>query len=943
MSAVLHPTATDAVTSLNEAADFLPSVAWVTPSASPPQNDCSSPPKAVAAPDSTPTSTRSAHRPTVLSISLPLLEADTDLKNAVFAPASGAAGQAAISDAFASSSSAPSSPPLSRPAKVVKPSSPSPSTRPPAVPPNTTSFSGHHRTPVRAPAAATILAVPVLRLPVKECKDEVAPVKALYSRLFCEAQQRAQRLAPAQQRRRAAQRTADTQESTFNPRGSDALLRSPPARTPSVSTAQPTQTAATAVPLSPLPTPCHSGQLPQHTSEAVKCGSSFATGEGMTAFERLYRNTEQTERRERRLKQLRETQEEAFRSICTFHPCVPPPRASRQRSVSNRRCSQEGNDGAYDGDGGSEQRNSSAVGGVASSRPGSSSRRQHRSWKFFLSDQEECQARQERHLEALKKRAAEHDHAELYTGVPRSKVSEHLKTYLEETKGYKGPIKGWAERFEHYMKVKQAIEAVPPTTPAKDQQNNESSVNRTHGSARKPASCRSRSRTRSESNGAARGRSASVFHRLFHHSDERETMHESIRLMTEQNEQMEFFKPNSGEAFMTGSKGGANNSSGTPQRTPRSGAVHHSQTAPEQTDTAQETAAAVAIAAGGAGEKEQDVDASANSPQRHLNVTAGSIFDALYTDNGRLQLRREMRHLQTQDNAGGFSFHPQVGAHSRSLAKNLARQKTHGESVETVRQRRAREAAQAQAQEVARRAQLQFRYDSFAHRQAERDRKRQKDLLDIFLQGRVKEVTSCRFRPSISEVSEAIVEGNRKYTQVIDDPQVVHSLIRQRAPSSPVSTSARHGASTPPAQAGKLSARLSAGHFATEGGRPTSSTHARPDVPPVQGLAAGVEKADRSLGTGTASQWHNASAAVHTHSVSSLSSSANGLHSIERDGKAHSPPPMVDRSSPKGDATANATRHGDAVGHVHTVNIAGAATSDYLRQLESDLQGALKE
>ncbi|KPA84855.1 hypothetical protein ABB37_01323 [Leptomonas pyrrhocoris] len=827
----------------------------------------------------------------------------------------------------------------------MKEASPLKAVRSPIVAPRTSPLSKSHKTPAKPSGTAAAPVVPTLQLSIKACEDEVTPVKTLYSRLFHEAQQREQRQAQAQQKQKAALKAEEKEQCTFRPRGADAFGRpsSPASKKRAASAGHRTQTAtgptAAAAPVppsssraSPPPTPSHHDGAPVAAEETAAC-------------ERLFKNAVQAERWARRRQQLLDAEEEEFRSTCPFHPCVSPRSASRQRGVSNSRRGHEAKDRLHDGgDEGGRQDDDSAVRGASLNRSGTSPRDQPRLWEHFLADQEERQAAHERDLEELKKRAAERNHVKLYTGVPQSKASEHLKRYLEKKKGYKGPIEGWAERFEHYMKVKQAAEAEAPTTTP---QKKNSATNHADGDvARTPVSGRSRSRTRSKSNGAATGRSPSVFHRLYHDSDEREAMRELISLMKEQQEQTEFFKPNAGEARMTGSKGNAVNTSNgngscnlLHHQTPR-----RSQPSPDQAVAARETAAAVALAAGAAGMKAQD-DTAVDSPRQHDDPTTQSIFDTLYAEKEKLQRRREIRHLQAQNSAEVFSFHPHVNARSRELAKDMARQRACGGTVESVRERRAREAAQAQAQEAARLAQVQFRYDSFAHRQTERDRRRQKELLRVLLQERGDDVVACRFRPAISEVSEAIVEGNKNYTQVIDDPQVTLSLMRQRASSSSASKPAGHDASALPTQAEKSPARQSAAKQAAEGGRSTSSAHAPPFLTPVQALAADAEEADRSIDAGATVQWYDAlSAPVHTQSATSSNSSDTDPHRTEHHEQTHSlPHAQVGSPDAKGSATGNSAQRGDVGGELGTVHIAGAASSDYLRQLESELQDALKD
>lgn len=947
-SAEVQPTTIDATTLLNEAAALIASATagdsdrdsprlssrWATPPLS-----SSSAPKPIKALDSMSASTRGAHKPAVLSLSLcSFTEEDAVVKEEEkAAPASN--GGAAATTTAAATTAVPSFTSNSPTAATTTTSLPSPqpvdetkattsslpSKRPTVVVPYTSSTPSESsdKTPLRVRGAArrssssAAPAVPVLRLPTKKCTDEVTPVKTLYNRLFHEAQQREQRLQLAQQKQRAAQKAMDKESCTFHPRGAEAFgLPSPVAERKHLTSAEhSTQSAAAPTSPAPAPAPAANSRSPSLASKAHRSSVSTTTAE-TAAFERLYKNAEQAERRERRLQELREAQEEEFRSACTFHPCVvvSSSRDSRPRSL--------------EGEGNSEEENHHVRRGASADRSGSSPhghQKETRSWQHFLADQEERQAIRERHLKELKKLAAEQDHAKLFTGVPRSKADVHLKAYLKKKKGYKGPIEGWSERFEHYMKVKQAAEAEPSTrSPAK--QKKDCAAERNDGAVR----------TRSTGDGGRGGRSASVFYRLYHDSDEREAMRELIRLMKEQHEQASFFNPNVSATSAT-NKGGSNtnNNDGSSIRaTPR-----HSQASPRQTDAACETAAAVAVAtAGEAADQPQD-----QQQQQQRGSTAGddshstarSIFDALYAETEKLQQRRELRHLQAQNDAEVYSFHPHLSSRSRALLRDAARQKARGEREETVRERRAREAAQAAADEAARRAQVHFRYNSFAHRQAERDRRRDEEMLRILLHERCDDVEACRFRPVISEVTEAIVEGSRSYAQVIDDPQVMQNLLAQRAAST----------STVGNSSSLSAARQSASQPAAEGARFTNSVRAGPAITPVQALAAGAEEADPSLNVGTSSQFCDPiSAPINTFSATSSNSSVNGFCRTEQQDKPHSPLPVKVRfSSAKESAGPSSPQRGCAGSDLDTVHIAGAASSEYLRRLESELQDALRD
>jgi hypothetical protein len=932
---------TDVATLLSQAEALLASAAAESDQESPRQSNASATSAAVTgAPGSTPTSTRGPHKPAVLSLSLHSIDADAGDSEKQPAPLPGSAiasisasPSPSITTVKVPSTPTPPPPPVSTPSPTV------------VVPCRSSTPSEAHGAPVKPPEAdapstvATAPAVPMLQLPIKECKDEVTPVKTLYSRLFREAQLREQRQAQAQRKRQAAQKAEEKEACTFHPRGAEAFGTSPSAKKKRAASTEPRSQTSAAASVSPHhtdPSPSPAAYTPNARGEAA------AQDEETTACERLYRNAVQAERRERRLQQLREAQEEEFRTICTFHPCVLRSSASRQRCESNGRRSQEGEEGSVE---------RAATSASRSRTPQRERQTQPRTWEHFLADQKERQAAQERHLAELKKRAAEQDHAKLYTGVPRSKASEHLKTYLEKKKGYKGPIEGWSERFEHYMKVKQAEEAESSKKSAAKQEKTNTSADHKDGPPHTPVSNRSCSRTRSESGGAHSGRNSSVFHRLYHDSDEREAMRELIRMMKEQHEQTVFFKPNTGEAG-AGRRGCSNNVSNGSSRTPR-----RPHTSSDQADAAQETAAAVAVASGEA-EQQHDVPADAeghyentdpndedggHSHSRHHHETSHSIFDALYAEKESFNRRREMRHLQAQNNAEVFSFHPHLSPHSRQLAKDIARQKAQGEHMETVRERRAREAAQAAAQEAERRAKIQFRYNVFAQRQAERDRRREEELLHVVLHERSDDIEECRFRPSISEVTEAIVDGNKNYTQVIDDPHTARSLIRQRVAScssSPcASKSVARGIS---AHAVPPSVQL---QRSAEGDPSTNSTHSLPSMTPVQALAAGTDAVECSLDPATSGQFFDVfSAPINTYSGTSSVSSEHGFRRTEQLGKQRSQSPVeVSYSNVKESVNQSSVKYSDVGGDLDTVHIAGAASSEYLRQLEIELQDALKD
>ncbi|KAK7201965.1 hypothetical protein NESM_000264500 [Novymonas esmeraldas] len=808
-------------------------------------------------------------------------------------------------------------------------------------------------------AAAPVNTIPVLQLPCYTCEDAIAPVRTLYTRLFHEAEEREQRHRRAAQQRHLAQQQREKEQCTFRPRVA-----------PTRESAEPAAMAHRR---------SSSARSPAKDASAVEeAGAREPTPAADDAtYERLYRNsTEQAERRARRLQALRDAQEAELQANCTFRPSVSPAASGRRgRSSSARRTR------LHEDETGREEEKDGAAGAGAPRRATSASaarRTPSRSWKQFLTAQDEMQATQERHLAELRQRAAEESRPRLYTGVPRSKASRHLRTYLETEKGYKGPIEGWSERFASYMKTKTAQAPATATTDAPPRVNAEDHTVLDDTSPPRTSAEPRRARSNRRTTTAATPHP--VFERLFHDGEERVAVRELLQLMRQDREHKELYQPNASrtDAAAAESSGAAAGVATSAGRTPRGGPRRSSSSsaavaaaaaaAAARTTcsaTPEDTAAAIALATGGTAPLERS--ASHGSGTTPPPTAPLSVFDALYAEQQELQRRREVRHLQAENDAETFTFRPAVSQRSRTLAEERARRQSQsgGSAGESVRERRARAAAEAAALEAASRAQVQFSYSTFAHRQAERDRRRQEELLTVLLNERSGVVGECRFRPALSEVTEAIAGTQCNYAQLIDHPETLRHLDGSgatRLATAATTPSSTNGAGATGARASRdapwlphrSSLRRPNGSVTAQSAgssAPTASQNA------AESVVGGEERRGvvHSASPLESQRWRG-NGCVMVDAVESAAKPATAPGQQQQQQQQRSPRVRSHDSTPgaftrndAGWSSGDLPRvlDDDGTGHKGTdatsMHIAGAASSTYLRQLESELQEALMD
>ncbi|CAG9580394.1 conserved hypothetical protein [Leishmania major strain Friedlin] len=685
------------------------------------------------------------------------------------------------------------------------------------------------------------------------------------------------------------------------------------------------------------------------------------TGED-AACERLYRNaTKQAEQRERGLQALREAQEVSFQANCTFHPSLAPvEEGHRKRKPTRRARSHSAGAGSMAGARGGR--------GTLPHRPMSSSAAQRtpsRSSRQLSVAQEDLRAAHPRRLAELRRRTEEEARSSLCTGIPRSKASEPPRTYREQKKGCRGLIGAGSEHFAHYVNGRQtplastvgpqhcqgALAVSTPRLggnslldrPPQLESEPSSAPSGTVGTPQQHAPARSgvhEKTTKTSDNGHAAVAPPQVFGRLFRDSDERAAVRAFIELMRKKWMHTELYRsttPSNGASAAARTHRDDQRRSSAKQRPPG---------APCNKDAA----AAIALAAGGAAARE--------SPPRRTDTirpfaVGHTVFDALYAEREELQRRRENRHLQAGSDAETCTFHPFVDARSRVLAEECSRRLSEGNGLaaETVRERRARTAAGAEAKEAACRAQVHASDPAFSQPQTERNRERQEELLTALLHKCSGDVAERRLRRARSQLTGSMTEGKRGHLQIIDNHKTAQQLIgaRMTCPGT-TSVTAAAAATTPLSPSVRRTPR--AGRMWVPSGATTrdaapasvkdlaQSTIDRAEgyealrsVSPLspqrrEGLCAcfGLERAVRAVGSPV--EQHCSQCSIpHSGACVYSPRDANGM------------PGAAARSG-----TAGMHRFKAALeDNTGTLHIAGAASSAYLRQLESELQTALED
>ncbi|AIO01156.1 hypothetical protein LPMP_322710 [Leishmania panamensis] len=709
--------------------------------------------------------------------------------------------------------------------------------------------------------------------------------------------------------------------------------------------------------------------------------SSKRTGADHTeehaACERLYRNA--AERAERRLRASREAQEAEFQANCTFHPSlILVKEGHRERSTSQRARSRSAGAKGVASARGAEAGLGDGSGASLHRATGSSAvqRTPLHSWRQCLAAQAVMLATRERRLAELQRGTGEKSKPSLYPRSPRTKTREHPHTYLEE-KGYKGPINGGSKHLLHCVKGKEipsgtvaGLSSVLPTGPQrggsapsastpplagtlladKPSQQESGSSDASPGSfttPQRPTPVRSgvqdKRTTDHTSTNAIPEALPHVFGRLFRDSDERASARALIQLMKEHGEDTELCQskpsrndvPTSARALYNGQL--------------RPSARQRSPGAPGSKDTA----TAIALAIGNAA-------ASESTPQ-HPDVNRPfyadhTVLDALYAEPEALQQRRETRHFLTENDAEAYRHHPCLDARCPVLAEDRARRHSEANSAaaETVRGPRSWFASDAEGKEGIRGARVHFSYPTFAQRQMERDRRRQEELLTALLNEGCGDGRECRFHPALPQATEEMTERNRSYIQVIENAKLAQLLIGAGVNHSGNSlATATAGAATtappmslldkrtPRARGMWASSSATAGNAAL-GDRENSAPSA---IDSAEGYEALPSVSPPSQ------QWHgdlyvNTAPEYAVRAAGSPAEQHRSRRGASNDSACvHSTRDTNGRSGAGGvPRTPDMSRFEGALeGDIGALRIAATASSTYLRQLESELQDALKD
>ncbi|KAG5470663.1 hypothetical protein LSCM1_01909 [Leishmania martiniquensis] len=678
-----------------------------------------------------------------------------------------------------------------------------------------------------------------------------------------------------------------------------------------------------------------------HTQESAAC-------------ERLYRNAaEQAARLQRRLQVLREAQEAEFRANCTFRPSVNTAKEGfRERHTSQRvRSHSAGVMGS--------RRARSTTAGTGAGGGGARPRRAKSS---------SAVQRSPSRLRRQSLAAPEETSPILYACVPRCVSCKHQRADQESDKGCNGTVDGLSEHLTGFMNGTQS----PGTTATRFPSAFTRSCQPGGGAARVSTSlpddtsrgcrppqsqsdpggvplrifttpqhqtqacCGAHAQNTTGEDDTAAAALPQVPNSLSRDSDDRRAVRALIQLMGEHEE-----LPHAKSA-----RNGASKWAHTPRNRQWSTSLGLRRS---RALCNKDTTAAIALASGGAaspGIARQRADADRPVAVRH------TVFHARCGEQEELQRRLERQQMQRKGGKEKYTFPTFSNAQGGAPVEEGAWRHTERTSAaaETGREGHPQNAADAEAKETACRAQVRFSYPAFSKRQVERDRRRTEELVALLLHERSDDVCECRFRPALSKLTEVMAEGKRHYIPLTHYPTPAQQRMGAgMCRTAKRSVTATANARTPLPFSGKRTPRA-------RGMRASTSAVTRDREPAsledLERFATDGPEGGGALQSGAPplQQWHDFACAS-----GALTPTVGATKSLEQppypqvgaphaSARAHSLPDVNRRAGASlGPSAVEAPRlQGATKEDMGTVHIAGTASSTYLRQLELELQDALR-
>ncbi|EKF32722.1 hypothetical protein MOQ_003423 [Trypanosoma cruzi marinkellei] len=323
----------------------------------------------------------------------------------------------------------------------------------------------------------------------------------------------------------------------------------------------------------------------------------------------------------------------------------------------------------------------------------------------FLQSQEERRKVSAMHFAKKKEKVLDEDRVPLFEDMPR-KHSLRIISYLEKERNYKGPIKGWRERFRAYMK--KLHEQDRDLTPNKSKTN--ASAPSVHSGII---------------------RDDAVFDRLYDEAFVRAMSQRVVAMTQLERESRELYRPKTNESEYKGSEG------------------HSSQISPSKGRSNSRCSSSSQRLSSRGGHL-----ASLNSD------SMSSVFEELYAMGEEYRRRREIRAMEAIENQEEFTFKPATNPESSKIIMERAIARAKGELPERAVRKQRPDAAdendgnEANARE--RKRNLRFNPDIFCSRLQRKEFERLKRLAELRRQLRMNEASECTFRPSISRNSQAM-------------------------------------------------------------------------------------------------------------------------------------------------------------------------------------------
>ncbi|KAF5222972.1 hypothetical protein ECC02_004060 [Trypanosoma cruzi] len=343
----------------------------------------------------------------------------------------------------------------------------------------------------------------------------------------------------------------------------------------------------------------------------------------------------------------------------------------------------------------------------------------------FLQTQEERRKVSAMHFAKKKERVLGEDCVPLFEDMPR-KHSLRIISYLEKERNYKGPIKGWRERFRAYMNKLQ-------------EQDRESTPNKTKTNASTP----------SVHSGITRD--DAVFDRLYDEALVRAVSQRVVAMTQLERESRELYRPKTNESEYRGSDG------------------HSSQVSPSKGRSNSRCSSSSQRLSSRGGHL-----ASVNSD------SMSSVFEELYAMGEEYRRRREIRAMEAIENQEEFTFKPATNPESSKIIMERAIARAKGELPERAARKQLLDAADEndgnEANTRERKRNIRFNPDIFCSRLQRKEFERLKRLAELRRQLRMDEASECTFRPSISRNSQ-IMAMQKGYGQITFAPSL-HSSPR---------------------------------------------------------------------------------------------------------------------------------------------------------------------